>query len=193
MMTEEILERIRETDGVRSVHLMDEPAWFGLELEEHNASGPVKYENRGLTECRSRDLRICVFSDGFLERPTEVSLVMTDDLGTVIGHEVVEGAPGGSVREGGVMLTESFVMYPALSCGSNVKFEILPHGVPFLERMPGVRDVTSFNPSRNAHMFLADRFRYDGPKDSTSTVIALNIDERCPNCLKKLNNSESCY
>ena len=78
MQLNKALNKILAQEGVSDVFIMDGAVSVRMELEESKNSGPgCRYENRGLEESRSRDLKVCVFSDGFLETPTEMMTVMT--------------------------------------------------------------------------------------------------------------------
>ncbi len=169
------LNKILAQEGVYDVFIMDANVSIRMELEESKNGGfGCIYENRGLVESRSRDLKVCVFSEGFLETPTEMMSVMTDSTGTIYGHDVPHSMPRSKVRDGGVWVTSTFVMYPDIIPKSELKFVVVPHSLSFIGENEGVKDVIAYNPSRGADLYLRKTFGFEGPAKAMSTIIAMN-------------------
>ena len=178
MQFNKALNKILAQEGVHDVFVMDGPTSIRMELEESkNAGFGCAYENRGLVESRSRDIKVCVFSDGFLETPTEMTSVMVDKTGEIYGHDVPHAMPRSKVRDGGVWVTSTFVMYPDIIPKSELKFVVIPHGLSFLGEPEGVKDVIAYNPSRGADLYLKEAFGFQGPAKAMSTIIAMNYAE----------------
>ena len=178
MQFNKALNKILAQDGVHDVFVMDGATSIRMELEESkNIEFGCGYENRGLVESRTRDLKVCVFSDGFLEAPTEMTSVMVDCTGEVYGHDVPHSMPRSKVRDGGVWVTSTFVMYPDVIPKSELRFVVIPHGLTFLGEQEGVKDVIAYNPSRGADHYLREAFGFKGPANTMSTIIAMNCIE----------------
>ena len=178
MQFNKALNKILAQEGVYDVFVMDGAASVRMELEESKNTGlGCKYENRGLVESRNRDLRVCVFSEGFLETPTEMMTVMTDDTGEIYGHDVPYAMSRSKIRDGGVWVTSTFVMYPDIIPKSELRFVVIPHGLKFLGEQEGVKDVIAYNPSRGADLYLREAFGFKGPANTMSTIIAMNYIE----------------
>lgn len=173
-----VLDRLLSREGVHNAHIMDAATMVRMELEESKNKGTgCRYENRALDECRKMECRICVFSDHFLEAPTEMMSVMVDDSGKIFGHDVPYGMPRSRIQDGAVWVGSTYVVYPNAIPSSDLKFVVLPHSLSFLEQLEGVKKVVAFNPSIPANNYLRDRFGYEGPVNATSTVIAVDFEE----------------
>lgn len=178
MRFNKVLNKVLAQEGVHDVFILDDATNIRMELEESKNMGfGCVYENQALVESRKRDLRICVFSDGFLETPTEMMTVLTDCTGEIYGHDVPAAMPRSKLREGGVWVSSSFVMYADPIPKSELKFVVKPHGVSFIGPQEGVCDVIAYNPSRSADLYLRRTFGFEGAPGSMSTVIAMNCIE----------------
>lgn len=178
MRYDRVMDKVLAQKGVHSVFILDDATNIRMELEESKHVGiGSAYENRGLIESRNRELRICVFSDGFLEAPTEMMTVLIDSAGRIFGHDVPEGMPRSKIREGGFWVSSYFVMYADSIPTSELKFVVVPHSVNFIGEAEGVRDVIAYNPSRDADVYLRKAFGFEGPSGSMSTIIAMNYTE----------------
>ena len=176
MSVNKILNCILSRGGVYDVFVMDGPSMVRMELEESKNGGlGCRYENRALAESRSRDLKVCVFSENFLEVPTEMMTVMVDDTGEIYGHDVPYAMPRSKIHEGALWVSSTYVMYPNSIPKSELSFVVLPHTLSFLGKDEGAENVVAFNPSIPASIYLRERFGFEGPKNVTTTVIAMDL------------------
>lgn len=176
MSVNKILNKILAHEGVYDVFIMDGADMVRLELEESKNGGlGCKYENRALMESRTRDFKVCVFSEKFLETPTEMMTMMVDDEGTVFGHDVPLAMPRNKIHEGAVWVSSTYVMYPDLMPKSQLKFVVLPHSLSFLTGKEGASDIVAFNPSVNSNAFLREKFGFEGNSKAVTTVVAMDL------------------
>lgn len=178
MQAEDVINMLRAHKGVYDVFVMDGSTAVRMELAESKNGGfCCKYENRALNESRSMDLRLCVFSDSFLEAPTEMMTILADDSGHIFGHDVPKGMSREKIGEEAIWVSSTYVMYAQEMPTSDLKFVVLPHSISFLENLKGVSKVVAFNPAISTNVFLRERFGYAGPANATSTIIAVNFSE----------------
>ena len=177
MSVNRILNKILAQDGVYDVFVLDGPSMVRLEIEESKNSGlGCRYENRGLIESRTKDLRVCVFSKNFLECPTDMLTAMVDCEGTVFGHDVPMCMPREKIHDGAVWTTSTFVVYPNSMPKSELKFVVLPHSLSFITENDGAKDVVAFNPSKIADTFLRKKFGFtEAPDTAMSTIVAMDL------------------
>ncbi len=172
------LNKILSQDGVYDVCVLDDAAYIRVELEESKNTGMgCKYENRALSEGRSSDLKLAVFSESFLEAPTEMMTIMTDDTGEIYGHDVPKGMSRNKIRDGGMWVSSTYVMYPDIIPKSELRIVVVPHGLSIIGENEGVKDVIAFNPSPTTDQFLKGHFDFDGPKNCMTTIVTMNYLE----------------
>ncbi len=172
------LNKILAQDGVYDVCVLDHAEYIRMELEESKNTGMgCRYENRALAEGRTSDLKLAVFSKNVLEAPTEMMTIMTDDTGEIYGHDVPKGMPRSKIREGGMWVSSTYVMYPDIIPKSELRIVVVPHGLSIIGEDEGVKDVIAFNPSPTTDMYLKEHFEYDGPADCMTTIVTMNYLE----------------
>lgn len=173
MGTEEVLKKIRSRDGVLDAFVIDEDVLSMIEGEESNirTSGGLVYENLGIDRSKEMDTHVCVFSKGFITDPKGPMVIMTDDTGTIYGHDVPRKCKlsSSAVRNGAVWISDDFVVYPDIIPKSEPKFVVLPRSVDFLET-----ETTSYNPALSTDGLLKERFGFGGRGDLTTTIVAFN-------------------
>lgn len=171
-----ILSKILSQPTVTAAFVIDGETALRIEYEESRikVTGGFTYENQAVEEGRHADLEVCVFSEGFLSDPDDVTLVMEDSAGQICGHDVPKFAHASKiVREGAVWVSSDFVVYPDVKLVSEPKFVLMAKHVNFLGPEEGVSRATCFNPALSTDRLLRKRFGYAGDSKVVSTVLML--------------------
>lgn len=173
MGTEEVLRKLKSREGVLDAFVIDGDTRSMIECEESSirTSGGLVYENLGMDRSRGMDTHVCVFSKGFITEPGGPLVVMTDDTGTIYGHNVPRKCKLSSftVRSGAVWISDDFVVYPDIIPRCEPKFVVLPYKLDFLGT-----DTTSYNPALSTDCLLKERFGFGGRGDLTTTIVSFN-------------------
>ncbi len=177
MGTEEVLRKLKSRRGVLDAFVIDGDTRSMIEREESGirASGGLVYENLGIDRSRGMDTHVCVFSEGFITEPRGPLVVMTDDAGTIYGHNVPMKCKlsSSAVRNGAVWISDDFVVYPDRVPRREPKFVVLPCRLDFLGT-----DATSYNPALSTDGLLKERFGFGGRGDLMTTIVSFNSCSR---------------
>ncbi|MBP6021163.1 MAG: hypothetical protein KA502_01060 [Candidatus Methanomethylophilaceae archaeon] len=169
-----LAEFLARDDRIACVSILDGDALDDLKAEEEcvQATGGMEYENRALRDCFGKDAVICLFCDGFLEEPHEITIAMEDSSGNRIGHDVPKCMMAEyETRKDAVWIASNFLVYPNIRQMSEAKVVILPQSLRLLDGIAGVSDVVSFYTCTSADIMLKRRYmeRYE---PSMCTLIA---------------------
>lgn len=167
-------EFLARDDRIAGVLILDNYVLENLKAEEEavRTTGGMDYENRALRECFGKDAVICLFCNGFLEEPQEITITMEDSSGNRIGHDVPKCMMAEyEARKDAVWIASNFLVYPNVRQMSEAKVVILPRRLRLLDGVSGLSDVISFYPCTSADIMLKRMYmeRYD---PSMCTLIA---------------------
>lgn len=176
MSVNRALTKLVNCDGVYDLFVIDRSLLLQIELlESPKAEAGYVYHNLALEEARGKNMTVCVFSKNFLEEPTEMLTVLTDDTGEIYGHDVPKGMSNPEIHDGALWVSDSFIMYPNLMPKSELKFVIRPHPLTLIGASEGVCNVTAYNPSRMTDRYLKNIFGFKRPRNATSTIVSMDF------------------
>lgn len=165
----ELLQRIPGVLCIEEISAEDRSKLVGL-------ATPLAAENRGVGEALTREHVLCLFKTRSFRGPTEPTLVMMDEEGTLLGRELLGpwDRPAAGERPT-VYLGRDFVLVASVRPKGRVRFVLPPVRFPELEGIPGVRDVVSGSPDPPQDEALRNRFHMEGGKDLASILVGYNV------------------
>lgn len=167
---EEVVRRIAMLPGVlRVVHL------DGTDRENlHRRRTAAAAENRGVVEVLSRQRVVCLFKDSSFRAPPEPTLLLVDDVGTVLGRELLPGdAPPADRRV--AYLGKDFVLFGGKRPHGGYRFLLPPVRFPELETLPEVARVVSASPDSPQDDYLRARFGVPTGRRYASVLVGYEV------------------
>lgn len=162
-MYSKILHKIKSQEGVLDAFVLDPATRLRMEMEESkNSSTGCRYTNIGLEESRSMDVGFCVFSESYIELPTQV-YTLTEEA----EKELV------SMRKSPMKSHEPVCQ--ASETGVQLRVVLVPHGLKFLEEEDGVEKAIGFNPAPATDRYLRGAYGFEGSENTMSTIISVNL------------------
>lgn len=135
---------------------------------------PDAAENRGVAEVLSRQRALCFFKDATFRPPPEPTVLLVDDAGTVLGHELVAGdSPPANRRV--AYLGKDFVLYAGARPTGSYRFLLPPVRFPELEDLPGVVRVVSASPDTPQDAYLRARHGLPAGKEYASILVGYDF------------------
>lgn len=132
-------------------------------------------ENRGMREALARETVLCLFKDAAFRPPPEPTVLLVDESGTVLGHEVLPGGARPSQDERRfVFLGKDFVLFRDARPRGPYRFSLPPVPFPELEALPDLANVVSASPDTPQDEYLKDRFRIPPGRDLASIVVGFD-------------------
>jgi hypothetical protein len=174
---EDALSKVKSAKGVINAFPMDGPILESVCAEEDSVrlSGGMILENRALDECLRRNVHICVFSRDFFEPMSDITMLMEDAFGNVVGHDVPECMiEEYKCRTDIVWLSDSFVLYPNVTSRSEPRLVMLPRKVRLIGAADGVFGAVGYYPSITSHNILREHFVIGDDPDVSSMIIGMD-------------------
>ena len=173
-----IVEKLKRIDGVVQVEILDQENMLDLRKEENNIilSSGMRYEDRALLECCKKDVILCLFCDGFLEESDDITMIMSDNLGNILGNDVPAcRMKEYSERKDVIWISDNFVVYPQVQSWSDPAIVILPRKFRFLDSEKDVKDAISFYPSVSSDIMLKEHFVVNTSPRMTTLIVGFDI------------------
>ncbi len=167
---EDILRRLRSLSGVVAAAFLDDADRDRLRLRRT----PNAAENRGVAEVLSRTRVVCIFKDARFRPPPEPTVLLVDEVGTVLGRELVAGeSPPANRRV--AFLGKDFVLFAGARPRGPYRFLLPPVPFPELEAVGGVLHVVSASPDTPQDDYLRGRLGVPPGKEHASILIGFDM------------------
>lgn len=172
----EFIGRLRGVSGVIDVRLMSrEKVQEIVEIEDSivSVSCGLRMENSGVGTCASKEFVFAMLCSSDFPRPSEITMEMVDDDGTVVGHDV----PPCLMEEFGerkdvIWIADTFIMYPSKVTAKDARMVL--HASRLKDaRLPNDLAPWLFYPSVSSALKLNDELGFEGNGRST---ILLGVD-----------------
>ncbi len=174
MDTEDILARLRKEKGILRAEVLPDELLEEIEREESTvtaAMGNMPVINSGLTECISRDVRVCMFEDDYAWHPSATSMRMINGNGETVGHDIpMDKISEWQLRSDVLFLSEDFVIYPEIDMGGTTSMEML--AVEYFGEggwIPEWQHPVIWYPSSTSSDIIKEF--YNSPQDRTAAAI----------------------
>jgi len=167
-----VLRRLRSLPGVR----VAEPLPASLRSELLHLATPAAAENRGVEAVLARQYAVCLFKGRSFRGPTEPSLIMVDERGTLLGRELTgpEDRPAPGERRA-AYLGRDFVLIPGVRPYGRLRFVLPPLPFPELEGMGLLERVVSGSPDPPQDERLCEYFHIERSKDLASILVGYDV------------------
>ncbi len=165
-----VIRKVRSLAGVVSADFVTptERDW----LRSHSRSPAA--ENRGVVEVLCRARIFCIFKDGTFRPPPEATVLLVDEQGTILGHELVAGESPPADRRV-AYLGKDFVLYAGARPRGAYRFLLPPVRFPELESMRSVARVVSASPDTPQDEYLRLRRGVHLGKDLASILVGYDL------------------
>jgi hypothetical protein len=175
-----VLEKLSCEKGVERVFVLDGDILKKVFEEEGGiaeSSFGMPMDNRALAECMKRNTFLCVFCDYSFELPTDHVMVMEDDAGNRVGHDVPACMCGKfSDDPDAVWMGDDFVMFPNLATSGDLMVVMLPQKVKCLGEKDGVGSPILMNPATTTDILLRTHFGIKSDNsDIASAILAFDL------------------
>ena len=131
-------------------------------------------ENRGVAEVLSRPRILCLFKDVRFRPPPEPTLLLVDDVGTVLGRELVPGDRPPADRRV-AFLGKDFVLYAGARPKGAYRFLLPAVRFPELEGLPRLARVVSASPDTPQDEYLRERLGVPPGKEYASILVGYDV------------------
>ncbi len=180
MGLEEALEKIRSDRSVTAAFVLEGEIYKEVVGEEGSVTEStfgMPLINRALEEVMKREIAVCIFCDGSFEPPSDHVMVMEDDRGNLVGHDIPVCRMGEFKDDPNIFwLCDDFVMYPNKTESQDIVMVMLPQKVCSIGEDEGVRDLILMYPATTTDILLRKHFgvSVDDPKIA-SAIMAFNV------------------
>lgn len=141
------------------------------EMSVNTITGGMRLENIGVMQCAHRQYVGVMFCSGEFDRPEECGMYMVDDLGTVIGREIVGEEKREYINDPTVVwLSDTMAIFADKITAHDAKFVISAVDYRPLGMHPDMSAVIYFPAVTTARM-INERFGVDDDNGSIWTVI----------------------
>lgn len=166
----EVIRRVAALGGVHKAFLLeaaDREALLALRTLE-------AAENAGVAEVLARPRVVCLFKDPSFRPPPEATLLLVDDAGRVLGHEVLPGESPPADRRV-AHLGKDFVLFAGVRPHGRYRFLLPAVRFPELEGLTGLEGVVSASPDSPQDDYLRKRFRVPVGPDYASVLVGYAV------------------
>jgi len=176
---DDILRMLSRLQGVRHAFYLTAEMRQGLESIERRypSLGPLTIANEGVFECLKRQHVACIIKDAHFRPPPAPTVVLIDDAGNVIGHEILPGEKVPSPGSGrAIMLGDNFVIFFKKGTGRGARFVLPPVAFGELEGVQGVKRVCSSSPSTVGDLHLRNKAGLEDDPKLASVLVGFDLE-----------------
>lgn len=173
----ETLRVLSKIKGVRhSFYLTKEMREGLVEIEKRYPSiGPLTVDNEGILACLRREHVACIIKDKTFRGPPHPTVVLANDVGEVIGRELLPGEKQPTGPGKTLMLGKDFVVFADKRASKGARFVLPP--VPFREvgDLEWTCSVISSSPSTTGDFFLRKKAKLEDDPKLASILIGFDL------------------
>jgi len=180
MGLKEVLERLGSDASVKAAFPLEGKIRDMAIAEEGSVSESsmgMPLDNRALKEVLKRTNAVCLFCGSMFEVPEEHIMIMEDEGGNIIGHDIPKCMADDFKDDPDlIMLCDDFAMRADKADMRGVVFVMLPQNVKCVGEREGVRNAVLLYPATTTDMILRRHFGISlGEPDIASAILAFDI------------------
>jgi len=174
-----IVEKLKGREGVFDVCMLTDELFKEFLKEESSveeSSMGMPLVNEALKECLHRNSHLAVFSSGSFDMPQDHVMVMKDDEGHIVGHDVPKGMMEMfQEMQDVIWLCDDFVMFPSVCAMSEISMHMLPQRLTIIDEGDGAGNPVVLYPATTSDMLLKRMFSIPLDSKLASAIISFDL------------------